>query len=117
MQTIAVSSEGPTLEDMVDPRFGRAAGFIIANTQDRQFRYIDNDASQTISRGAGIKTAEALAKEGVNVVLSGSVGPKAFQALQAAGIRVCQDVQGITTGEALTKYRSNELSFAQSPGK
>lgn len=117
MHSIAVSSEGPTLAAMIDPRFGRAAGFIIATPENGRFTYIDNGASQAMARGAGIKTAERLSQAGVQVVLSGFVGPKAFQALQAAGIQVCQDVQGMTVGEALEKYRSGAFSFARSPNK
>ena len=31
MQKIAISSEGPTLDDLVDPRFGRAGGFVVVD--------------------------------------------------------------------------------------
>jgi Uncharacterized conserved protein len=117
MQRIAISSEGPTLTDMVDPRFGRAAGFVLASLENGSFRYLDNGSSQTLSQGAGIETASRLSKEGVQVVLSGFVGPKAFQALQAAGIKVCQDVQDMTVGDALEKFRSGQLPYAQSSNK
>ena len=117
MQKVAISSEGPTLDDMVDPRFGRAGGFVIADIENNTVRYVDNGASQMRSQGAGIETAERVANEGVDVVLSGYVGPKAFQALQAAGIQICQEVDGMTVGEALVKYRAGQLSFAQSPNR
>ena len=117
MQLIAVSSEGSTTDDMVDPRFGRAGGFILADIKGNMIRYIDNGASQIRSQGAGIETAERIANEGVKVVLTGYVGPKAFQALQAADIQVCQNIDGMTVGTALEKYRAGQLSFAQSPNK
>lgn len=44
--------------------------------------YLDNGASQTMAQGAGIETAERMSAAGVTVVLSGYVGPKAFEALQ-----------------------------------
>lgn len=117
MQKIAVSSEGPTLEDAVDPRFGRAGGFVVVELPDMRISYIDNGASQTMSMGAGIETAERMARAGVEVVLSGYVGPKAFEALTAAGIRVCQNVEGISVGEAVERYRKGELPFADAPNK
>lgn len=117
MRIVAISSSGPTLDGMVDPRFGRAGGFIIVNIEQDTTKYIDNGASQVRSQGAGIETAERIAKEGADVVLSGFVGPKAFQALQAAGIKICQNVDGMTVGEALEKYRSGQLPFADSPNK
>ena len=32
MKKIAVTSDGPTLDSMVDPRFGRAGGFVLVLT-------------------------------------------------------------------------------------
>lgn len=117
MQKIAVSSEGPTLDDAVDPRFGRAGGFVVVDLPDMRISYIDNGASQTMSMGAGIETAERVARAGVEVVLSGYVGPKAFEALTAAGIKVCQNVEGISVGEAVERFRKGEYPFADAPNK
>ena len=117
MQKIAVSSEGPTLDDAVDPRFGRAGGFVVVDLPDMRISYIDNGASQTMSMGAGIETAERVARAGVEVVLSGYVGPKAFEALTAAGIKVCQNVEGISVGEAVERFRKGEYPYADAPNK
>ena len=117
MQKIAISSEGPTLEDWVDPRFGRAGGFVIVELPERKLDYIDNGASQMMAMGAGIETAERMAAAGVEVVLSGYVGPKAFDALTAAGIKICQDVEGITIGEAIENYVAGKYPFATESNK
>lgn len=86
---IAVSSEGPGLESMVDPRFGRAAGFVLVDSETMDNTYLDNGASQVLAQGAGIETAQRVAEAGAEVVLSGYVGPKAFEALKAADIQIC----------------------------
>ena len=117
MQKIAVSSEGPTLDDYVDPRFGRAGGFVVVELPDMKVEYIDNGASQTMAMGAGIETAERMARAGVEVVISGYVGPKAFDALTAAGIRICQDVEGVTVREAVERFTRGELPFAAASNK
>ena len=117
MQKIAVSSEGPTLDDMVDPRFGRAGGFVVVTLPEKSVEYIDNGASQTMSMGAGIETAERMARAGVQVVISGYVGPKAFEALKAAGIKVCQDVEGVSVREAVERFESGALPFAEASNK
>jgi predicted DNA-binding protein (UPF0251 family)/predicted Fe-Mo cluster-binding NifX family protein len=117
MQKIAISSEGPTLEDWVDPRFGRAGGFVIVELPERKLDYIDNGASQMMAMGASIETAERMAAAGVEVVLSGYVGPKAFAALTAAGIKICQDVEGITIGEAIENYVTGKYPFATESNK
>ncbi|MBU1611472.1 MAG: DUF134 domain-containing protein, partial [Proteobacteria bacterium] len=40
MTMIAITSEGPGLESRVDPRFGRAAGFVIVNTETMETEYL-----------------------------------------------------------------------------
>lgn len=112
---IAVTSEGPALTDRVDPRFGRAAGFVVVNLATGDTSFIDNGNSQVMAQGAGIQAAENVAKAGVQAVLSGFVGPKAFQALSAAGIAVIQDVENMTVGQAVEKYKSGALSAAAAP--
>ena len=114
---IAVSSEGPGLDALVDPRFGRAAGFVVVDTDSAQLEYVDNGASQVMSQAAGIQTAERLSALGVKAVLSGYVGPKAFAALRAAGMEVYQDMDGRSVGEAVHVYTSGAASPAQGPNR
>ena len=33
MTKLAITSEGPSLDDQVDPRFGRAAGFLLVDPE------------------------------------------------------------------------------------
>ncbi|MBO4300154.1 MAG: DUF134 domain-containing protein [Desulfovibrio sp.] len=119
MTLIAISSEGPSLNDAVDPRYGRAGGFIIAacpaDGSEMQVSYLDNGDAQLLPQGAGIATTEHLVRAGVNVVISGYVGPKAFEALQAAGIAVIQNMDGISVGEALHRYREGQCQEACAP--
>ena len=96
MAKIAISSEGPDLDAQVDPRFGRAAGFIIVDPQTMAFDYVGNGASQVMAQGAGIQAAEIVAGTGASVLLTGYVGPKAFQALSAAGIARVPELDSIT---------------------
>jgi len=117
MNKIAVTSDGPTLQDQVDPRFGRAAGFVVVDLDTMQTQYVDNGGSQAMAHGAGISAAERVAAAGAGVVLTGFVGPKAFSALVAAGIKVGQDLEGLTVGEAVERYRSGQVRMADSPNK
>jgi predicted Fe-Mo cluster-binding NifX family protein len=117
MSKIAVCSEGPGLDDLLDPRFGRAAGFIIIDPDTMAYEYLDNGKSQVISQGAGIQAAETVARSGVEAVLTGSVGPKAFMALQAVGIKVGQNLGNITVRQALERYRSGKVEWAAQPNR
>ena len=117
MGKIAISSEGPSMDEAVDPRFGRAAGFLIIDTDSETFAYIDNGASQTMAQGAGIQAAEIVAHSGAKAVLTGYVGPKAFKALAAAGIQIVQDLVQMTARAALEKYKRGDITVARQPNK
>lgn len=117
MTKIAVTSDGPTLQDQVDPRFGRAAGFVVVDVDTMQSRYVDNGGSQAMAHGAGIAAAERIASAGASVVLTGFVGPKAFAALNAAGIKVGQDLDGLTVAEAVQRFKDGQVAMADRPNK
>ncbi len=115
MKKIAVTSQGPSLDDQVDPRFGRAAGFIVVDPENMETHYVDNGASQSMAQGAGIQAAELIAREQVSVLLTGFVGPKAFQALQSAGIAIVQDLQNMTVRQAVETYAEGNTQNASAP--
>jgi predicted Fe-Mo cluster-binding NifX family protein len=117
MNKIAVTSEGPELDDRVDPRFGRAAGFVVVDLDTMETRYIDNGQSQVMSQGAGIQAAELISRAGVGCLLTGYVGPKAFQALSAAGIKIGQDLEDLTVREAVERFKSGSVLMAQAPNR
>jgi predicted DNA-binding protein (UPF0251 family)/predicted Fe-Mo cluster-binding NifX family protein len=117
MEKIAVSAEGPNLDDALDPRFGRAAGFLMVNPQTLEHEYVDNGVSQAMAQGAGIQAAEIVARAGAKVVLTGYVGPKAFQALRAAGINIIQNLQNLTVREAIERYTSGKVEMATGPNR
>jgi predicted Fe-Mo cluster-binding NifX family protein len=112
MNRIAVTSEGPSLDDQIDPRFGRAAGFVVVDLESMETQYIDNGRSQVMAQGAGIQAAELIARAGVNWLLTGYVGPKAFQALAAAGIKVAQNLEGLTVRAAVERFKNGQIEMA-----
>ena len=118
MSKIAITSEGPGLDDLVDPRFGRAAGFVVVDVENMNTSYIDNGQTQVMARGAGIQAAQLVAGAGVECVLSGFVGPKAFKALSAVKIKVVQDLgEGMTVREAVEKFKRGDVEFAEGPNR
>ena len=112
---IAVSAVGETLDSEVDPHFGRAAGFVVVDAATMGVEYLSNTESGSLAHGAGIAAAERVARTGATVVLTGSVGPKAFQALTAAGLRIGQGVDGMTVRGAVEAFRCGEVVEANVP--
>ena len=114
MTKICVTSSGPSLDSMVDPRFGRCAYFIVADSESYDFEAIPNDAAMA-SGGAGIRAAQTVTSKDVDAVLTGSVGPNAFPALQDAGIRILSGVSG-TVKSAIENYNNNGFQELTTPG-
>lgn len=112
MTKIAITSEGPTLDDAVDPRFGRAAGFVVVDPETMSFSYVENGAAQARAQGAGIQAAETISRTGAEAVLTGFVGPKAFQALSAAGIRIAQNLDNLTVREAVERFKQGDVQWS-----
>ena len=110
---ICITSEGGNLDSKVGPRFGRCQNFIIADTDTLEFEAIGNPNIESMG-GAGIQSAQLVASKQVKAVVTGNVGPNAFQTLQAAGIEVFTGASG-TVKEAIEKYKKGEFKANSSP--
>lgn len=110
---LAVTSQGPELTDAVDPRFGRAKWFVVVDTETGQAAPADNTQNLQSAQGAGIQAACRVADLGVQVVLTGHVGPKAYSTLMAAGIQVCTGAEG-SVSDAVSAYQAGQFSPAGS---
>jgi len=104
---IAVTSQGPDLNSQVDPRFGRAKGFIVVDTDSDEFSVHDNAQNLNAAQGAGIQAGRTVVDLGVTAVITGNVGPKAFAALQAGNIKVYAKASG-TVKEAIEKFKAGQ---------
>lgn len=83
---IAVAADGGSLQANVCERFGRAPWFVIVDSDTLAFTALPNPAVN-MSGGAGPTAVNELAGLHVDLALAGRLGPKAEQALDAAGIR------------------------------
>ena len=110
---ICITSQGDNLDSGVDPRFGRCQYFIIANAETLEFEAIRNPNLDAMG-GAGIQSGQLIINKDVKVVLTGNVGPNAFQTLKAAGIEVITGLSG-SIKEIIEKYNKGELKSNQGP--
>lgn len=109
---IIISSTGEDLNAQVDPRFGRCQYFLIVDTDTMNYKSISNESAMS-SGGAGIQAAQNVAKTGAEIVLTGNMGPNAFQTLSAAEIKVFTGANG-TIKEVIDKYKKGELKQIES---
>jgi predicted Fe-Mo cluster-binding NifX family protein len=111
---IAITTKGNSLESALDPRFGRAERFIIYDSETKTFELLENAQNLNAPQGAGVQAAGSVAQSGAEVLISGHVGPKAFQVLNASGVKIyCTDLP--TVSEALAAYEANQLQQVSEP--
>jgi len=84
---------------------------MIVDLDDMSFEAVPN-TNLAQGSGVGIQSAKVVADKGVKAVLTGSVGPKAYQALSAAGLDVMTGVSG-TVRETAQQYKNGQLQPAQ----
>jgi len=107
----AVTSCGQKLVSNTDPRFGRCSWFIVADTETGEYRAVSNEQVNA-AQGAGIQAAETICRLGVEALITGHCGPKAFRVLRSAGIKVYTGNQG-TVADVLDKLKRGLLKEAE----
>ena len=108
---VAITSQGREMESEVDPRFGRAQFFIVADSETDEVAAHDNSRNLNAAHGAGTQAAQAVVGLGAEAIVTGNIGPKAYAALEAAGVKVYVGAAG-SVAEALQKFRDNQLQCA-----
>lgn len=106
-----ITALNDNLEAQVDPRFGRAAYFILYNTEDGEFTVHSNQQNLNAAQGAGIQAAQIVARLKPELVITGHVGPKAFATLNAARIKVYTGATG-TVKESVDLFADGKLRQA-----
>lgn len=121
---IAISASGPKLDSPFEPRFGRAPGFVIYDTETENIEFLDNSANQGLPQGAGIQTAQKITQAGAEVLITGNIGPKASQALAGSSLKIF-NCEAQTVSEAIQLYQKGgtspstgqQSSFGKSSGQ
>jgi predicted Fe-Mo cluster-binding NifX family protein len=106
---IAVTSTSSELSSDIDPRFGRAAYFLVVDPESLEFTPVENIQNLTLAQGAGIQAATTLAKHQVDVLLTGNCGPKAFRVLEASNIKVFIGMRGGVM-DAIEAFKNGSLA-------
>ena len=109
---IAIPATADGWNENIDDRFGRGKGFFVCDTDNTETTYIDNSENVDTGHGAGTSSAQSLVDAGIEVVISGRIGPKAGEVLKAGGVKVylCGDAQ--TVKDAYERFQKGELQEA-----
>ncbi len=107
---VLITSEGRTLDDMLDEEFGHCAYFIVVDPETMQFEAVKNEGHDA-EVGAGIYAAETAIKLGVEVVITGWIGPHGQRKLASKNVRIIMDEEG-TVREALERFKKKQTRKA-----
>jgi len=109
---IAVAADGPGLSSQVAARFGTASYFLVLDPQGPTLlRSIPNPVLQEPDyRGFGIRVVQLLGQEHIEAVITGGIGPQAFDALALSDIKIFSAQRsGAGVAEVIQLYNQNEL--------
>lgn len=87
---IAVSASGRELSDNVDGKFGRCPYFILAEVEGEEIRSHKAIENTSIKQetGAGTTAAQLVADLGVDAIITGNMGPRAFDVFRQLDVDV-----------------------------
>ena len=111
---IAITCTKDNIDTDVDQRFGRAPYFLVYDTDDDSFEFIENTQNLNRPQGAGIQSAKTVVDKGVDVILTGHCGPNAFTALSKANIQIFINVSG-KLKDAIQAFKDGQLEEASAP--
>ncbi len=104
---VVITCQGKSLDDRVDPRFGRCAYFLLVDTESDSTEAVANPGARA-SGGAGPQAAQKIGGLSAQAVITGNVGPKAADSLAALKVKVYQTNEG-TAREALEAFKAGNL--------
>jgi predicted Fe-Mo cluster-binding NifX family protein len=111
---IVVTATSPSLDSPSDARFGRAAYFIVVNTDTLEWQAYPNPARDS-SGGAGTQASQFIVNQGVQVAISGDLGPNAYSVLNVAGLTMYLLGASKTVREAVEYFNSHQLVQVGTP--
>ena len=112
---IVISSIGDNLDSEVDVRFGRCPYFIFVDLDGKEIKNYEvlENISAKQAGGAGITAAELVAKKGAQAVLTGNIGPRAFDVFSQFKINVYPVTGKIS--DAVKAFVNGELKRVDAP--
>ena len=112
---VCISSTGSDLTSPLDPRFGRATCLLVVESNTGEvIRLADATGG---AHGAGVQAAQRVINSGAAAVVTGQIGPRAFDVLSAAGIAIYLAPGGTVAGavQDLEAGRLEEITAPSGP--
>lgn len=108
---VAIPVESKSPDSNVCTSFGRAPYFFVHDTETKKDSFLDNSAAAS-QGGAGIKAAQVIVDEGVNVLITPRCGQNAAEVIKAAHIEIYKTQKG-SSRDNLTALIEGKLVFLE----
>ncbi|RKD34260.1 NifB/NifX family molybdenum-iron cluster-binding protein [Thermohalobacter berrensis] len=105
---ICLSSTGKGIESKLDIRFGRCQYFVIVDTETNEAKAIYNKGADS-PQGAGVTAADTVLEQGVDVVITGNVGPNAMKLLSKGDIEIYKGTEN-SLKDNIEKFKEKSLN-------
>jgi predicted Fe-Mo cluster-binding NifX family protein len=103
---VAVSSLGTSLDAWVGGSFGACSQFLVVDTETMEYMTISVPAEQLDPSKVSLPAIRALARQDVQVVITGRIKDICRQTMVNLGIEVIDRAEGITVRDAVSLYTS-----------
>jgi len=104
MKVMIMVKENAGLDSRLDSRFGRAAYFLVYDTEKEKVLSIDENTFKNEDSGVGIKTGAFVIEKGCRAVIGAHTGPKISEILREANVTMIAETEG-TVKEVLDRYK------------
>jgi predicted Fe-Mo cluster-binding NifX family protein len=104
---IVVTANGASLDAPASPVFGRCPSYVFVDPDTMEVEAVENPA-MAAAGGAGIQAAQFVIEQGARAVVTGNVGPNAFNVFRSAGVPVYTGPGG-TVRDAVEAFKNNQL--------
>lgn len=108
MKVMIMVKENAGLDSRLDSRFGRAAYFLVYDTEKEKVLSIDENTFKNEDSGVGIKTGAFVIEKGCRAVIGAHSGPRVSEILREANVKMIAETEG-TVREVLERYK-NQLT-------
>lgn len=105
---IVVTATAGDLDAPASPIFGRCPAYVFVDPETMAFEAVENPAIGAAG-GAGIQAAQFVVERGAQAIVTGNVGPNAFNVLQSAGVPIYV-FDGGTVRQAAEAYKAGQLT-------
>lgn len=107
---VVVTSSGAGLDAPASPVFGRCRAYVFVDTESMEAETLENPAMNAAG-GAGIQAAQFVVEQGAEAVITGNVGPNAYNVFQAAKVP-CYLLEEGSVREAVEAFKEDRLQPA-----